>query len=455
MLLFILLNTTIPLDSPLNSVIDYLQTRGFVEMQTVRPFELNDILSEIDTLVFLEERLNSIDRSFIQVFGPYLSKSSDFYTIINMDGKHHNLQDFYANFDLQFSGRITNSITFGEAIRFHFGSKIDSAGPKPWEDIAQAYLNEGFFKIAGKNTNLIIGRRNLLLGFGEEYSLLLSPANEGYDGFFFSHTGRYYEFNSTFSIFNTAPLKFISTHRIGLNLNNLKLGFSEAILWADEVLPLYLNFLLPYYLSQWGMNRNDNIMWCLDGSVNLFNTILSAEFLIDDYQFSEPPPEYDEYPHKLAFQCGLKQIVFERIQTKLNYTFVDKWVYTHRIPENIYESDSLCLGFPLGDDVDKWIASIGFLNRKRIVPRIRFEFTRKGEGSIFLPYEIERGPAYPAFPSGVVEKRLVILPGIEWYAGQRFYLNIEAGREYIHNMNHIPGSDENKAIFKTRIWFLL
>lgn len=454
MLLF-LLSTTIPFESPLNKSIYYLETRGFLSIQTIKPFEISDIVSEIDTLVFLEERLNNIDRHFVSLFSPFLVKSNDFFTIISLDAENQNLKDFYGNLNLQLSGRITNNISFGEAIKFHFGTQIDSTGPKPWKDISQAYLNEGFLKIANRNAEFTIGRRNLLLGFGEEHSLILSPAREGYDGFLITYAGRYYEFSSTFSVLNVNRLKFISIHRLGLNLNNLKLGFSESILWADKLEPLYLNFLLPYYLSQWGIDRNDNIMWCLDGSINFSNTTVFGEFLIDDYQFSEPPPGYTEYPHKLGFQCGIRKIMFEKIFITFGYTFVDKWVYTHQIPENIYENDSLCLGFPLGNDVDQLNCVIKFLNKTKIFPKMKFEFTRKGQGSLFLPYEIERGPAYPEFPSGIVEETITILPGIEFDIYPRLFLNVEAGKKYIHNFEHIRNSEKNENIINLWVWFML
>ncbi|MEO0106918.1 MAG: hypothetical protein ABIL46_06275, partial [candidate division WOR-3 bacterium] len=259
----------------------------------------------------------------------------------------------------------------------------------------------------------------------------------------------------TFSVLDPRKMRFISTHRIGLDLNNIQLGFSESILWGGEIEPLYLNFLLPYYLSQWGMDRNDNIMWLFDGSINFFNTILYGEFLIDDYQFSEPPAGYTEYPNKLGFQCGIKKIIFEKIFLKVNYTFVDKWVYTHELQKNIYENDSLCLGFPLGNDVDQWLLILRFLHKK-IFPQIRFEYTRKGIGSLYIPYEVERGPAYPEFPSGGqrVEKRICVLPGIEFCFHPRLYLNIEGGREYIYNFEHIPHENKDKNIINLWFWLL-
>ncbi|MGQ9817336.1 MAG: hypothetical protein ACUVQ3_05230 [bacterium] len=457
MLLYLLLTTTLPLDLPLNQAVDYLQIRGFLDIQVIKPIDFNYIISGIDTLFFSEKQLNKIDKKFISLFGPYLGKSSDFYTIFALSGKNQNFKDFFGDFDLHLSGSISDNISFSQAIRFHAGSKIDSAGPQPYKDVVQAYLNEGVLNITSNNKNatLTLGRRNISLGLEDMSSLLLSPAKEGYDGFLFLYNGKYYEFFSTFFVLDVEQLRFISTHRIGLNLNNIRLGFAEAILWAGELEPLYLNFFLPYYLSQWGIKRNDNIMWCIDASAHFSNTLIFGEFLIDDYQFSEPPEGYTEYPHKLAFQFGLRKILLERIYTRFNYTFVDKWVYTHRINANVYAKDSIPLGFSLGNDVDNFTLELKHLSDNLLIPFLKLGYTRKGEGSIFLPYEVERGPAYPRFPSGIVEKRFVIKLGIEFYFNPRFYFSIEAGREFYENYEHTQGNKKQENLFDARFWILL
>jgi len=453
--LFILINSLIPFDSPLNIGIDYLQVRGLNRVTVIKPFAIEEMIYDIDTLFFMEEKLNRIDKIIISSFGPFFTKSNEFNTIFNINAGRKETEELYSNLDLQLAGRLNDNISFAQGLRFHFSSKIDYTGPKPWEDIVQAYLNEGYIKFKSKKSEFTVGRRNLLLGFGDEHSLLLSPAKEGYDGFIFTYEDKYFIFNSTFSVLDPEKMRCISTHRLGLNLRNIQLGFSESILWAGEIEPLYLNFLLPYYLSQWGIDRNDNIMWCFDGLIHFSNTVLSGEFLIDDYQFSEPPLGYTEYPHKLGFQCGIKKIIFEKLFFKFNYTFIDKWVYTHQIPENTYVDDSLCLGFPLGNDVDQLTCNLRFLNKTKLFPKIRFEFTRKGEGSLYLPYEVERGPAYPEFPSGFVEKRISILPGIEFYFSPRIYLSLEAGKKYIYNAEHIPDLDKDENMFNLFLWFLL
>ncbi len=448
MLLFMLLSSTVPLKSPLMDYIDYLEVRGLLDIKVIKPYELSDVLRELDSLFLIEDNLNSIDKKFISSFEPLVSKSREFYCNYLIDGGMSEFKSYQANIDFRMTGQVVNNTFFDQGIRFRFGSEIDSAGPRPWKDFAQAYLNEGLLRVNKEKLSLSFGRRNLFLGFGDEHSLLLSSTNEGYDGYLLLISGKYYEFNSTFSVIDIEEMRFLSTHRLGLNLKNFKFGFSEAILWARDFEPLYLNFLLPYYLSQWGIDRNDNIMWCFDGMFRvLSNTLLYGEFLIDDYQYSEPPPGYEEYPHKLAYQFGFKTIPWGRFYLKLNYTFVDKWVYTHPISVNVYEKDSLSLGFPQGNDVDRVAFSIKYLNASGVIPGLAIEYVRKGAGDIFLPYEEERGSANPPFPSDTVETKLKITFGIDVQFARNFYLKTSFGLQYYNNYKHIWAHKKTENLF--------
>ncbi len=453
MKVLLLFASLIPFDSPLNNTLEYFQTRGLTPVYLIQPVDWSDVLADIETLLVKDEMLNPVDRGMFIFFGPFFKKNNLFNTTFTLNAGKKSTE-FFGNFDFQAARALQKHCTFAQGIRFHFTSQPDYAGPKPWKDIVQAYLNEGYIKFADNQTIFVVGRRNLLLGPNTDYSLLLSPAREGYDGILFSHHGKYYAFHTTFSVLDARKMRFLATHRIGLVLNKLQLGFSESILWAHDLEPLYLNPLLPYYLSQWGMDRNDNIMWSFDGIVNLRQTLIFGELLIDDYQFSEPPAGYTEYPHKLAFQLGLKKILGEKLFVKLRYTFVDKWVYSHELPYNTYEDDSLCLGFPLGNDVDQLGFDLRFYGIRKLFPKIKFEFVRKGEGNIYLPYEIERGPAYPPFPSGIVEKSIDILIGLTYSPQSFLHINCEVGKKYFYNFAHHPSQNKTENQLNVYGWLI-
>jgi len=451
MLLFILFSYTIPFDSPIMDNIEYLQIKGLIDMPSIKPYEIEWLVPQITELLMNENRLNKLDRKIITSFSPFLIKDVDRSNLSHLKIEYQKEPSLYYGFvDGRLGGRLTENITYAQALRFRIGSVIDSIGPRPWRKV-QAYLNEGFIKFDLEKMKFYLGRRNFLLNGNSEYSLLLSPDPQGYDGFLLVLPSQYYEFYNIFAVLDPAQQRFISIHRLGLNLQRFfKLGFTEALLFGPPFEPLYLNFFLPYYLAQWGINRDDNIMWGFDGQLNIFNSIIYGEFLIDDYMY-----EPDSYPNKLAFQVGIKSLLAGKFLTKINYTFVDKWVYTHHEQENIYERNGLPLGFFLGDDVDELSFSVKFMNGQGLNPSIVLNYIRKGEGSIFLPFEQEGGTWTPAFPSGMVEKKLDIKFCLDYNLPYNLYLKANIGRRYWYNYNHISGNDPAGTIFDLSFWMIM
>ena len=451
MLLLILFSYIIPFDSPIMDNIEYLQIKGLVDIPTIRPYEMEWFVSQIDELLINDIEFNETDKKIISSFSPLLIKNEDFSYLIHTKGEYQRTPEYYCGFvDFSAGGKLTNNIRYAQAIRFQYASEIDSFGPMPWNDF-QAYLTEGLVKFNVGKIKFDIGRRNFLLGPGDENDLLFSLAPQGYDGFLLFIPGRYYEFYNIFSILDASLNRYISIHRLGLNIKGfLKLGFSEAILFGGTLEPLYLNPFLPYYFAQWGIDKNDNIMWCFDLQISLFNSIIYGEFLIDDYMYEDDP-----YPNKLAYKLGFKSLIFNNLLLKANYTRVDKWVYTHKISINTYECNGYPLGFPLGNDVDKLFFSAKFMNKYGLYPGLIIDYTRKGEGSIFLPYKQEEGDWNPPFPSGIVEKKLEVKFGVEYILRHNFYIEADVGKRYWTNYGHISGDDKDEMLFNISLWMVL
>lgn len=451
MLLFILFCYTIPPDSPIMDNIEYLQIRGLIDIPSIRPYEAEWVISQIDELLINDVKLNPLDRKIISLFNLILTKNQDFSYLVHLSGTYQLEPEYGHGFlDARLGGQLAKNIKFSQALRLQRASDIDTSGPKPWHDF-QVYLTEGLMKMESGSVHFDIGRRNYLLGFGDDNDLLFSLDSQGYDSYLLFIPTRYFEFFNIFSVLDISQSRYISIHRIGVDLKKfLKLGFSETLLFGQSLEPLYLNPFLPFYLSQWGLDRNDNIMWCFDVQLRLFKSILYGELLIDDYMYDDDP-----YPDKLAYKIGFKSVVLNNFLVKMNYTFVDKWVYTHRIQDNIYVRGSHPLGFPLGNDVDQLSCSVKFMNRFGLYPKLGIEYARKGQGSIFLPYEQEGGTWKPPFPSGIVEKKLQIDFGFDYTLRYNFYLKVKAGQRFWRNHGHLPGNDLNDTTFDLSLWAIL
>jgi hypothetical protein len=450
MIVLLLLYYTIPYDSPITDQIEYLQTKGLIDIPMIRPYSFQWLIPQIDSLILNDRVLSQNDRRALMLLTPCLAKNEAFSYMFHLHGNYQNEPEYYSGFlDYRAGGILHKNLEFSHSMRFQRASGTDSLGPQPWRGF-QVYMTEGLVRLNIASGYLQVGRTNYLFGYGDASSLLLSLDNQGYDGFALFIPARFLEFHNIFSVIDASRNRFLTIHRIGLRLGDfLSLGFSEALLFGAPFEPLYLNFLLPYYLTQWGTYRNDNIHWCFDTHIRVHGTIFYGELLIDDYMF-----ENDPYPDKIGYKMGLTSCLLDRFLAKCNYTYVDKWVYTHRYPQNIYQKDSLPIGFPLGNDVDRLSMRLSFVNQIHLHPCIGLEYMRKGEGSIFLPYEEEGGTWNPPFPSGVVEKKFHIRFGIEYTFKNNFYLQADIGRVSWTNYRNELGNDLSDTIFSAALWIV-
>ena len=441
----------LPVDSPVMDYIDYLQLRGFMAVSSIKPYDTDWIRQQLDGLIINESQLTPLDRKAISSFTPLTVKGEDFsYLIHVLAGYESEPLLYYGALDERFSGTLLPHVRFSHAIRIRRANTLDTLGPQAWNNF-QTYLNEGLIRLKWDRVAFDLGRRDLFWGPGAVHSLILSSDPSGYDGCLMTVTGRYLEFHALFSILDGAKSRFLSLHRLGLDLKGfLNLGFSEALLSADSLEPSYLNPFFPYYLAQWSSGRDDNVLWSLDMQLRLLNSILYAELLIDDYMYEDDP-----HPDKLAYQAGLRSLVGRGLIVSINYLFVDKWVYTQEHEATVYERRDKCLGFPLGNDADELNLKVRYLTPSGIFPRLSLRYRRQGEGTIFLPFEEEGGPIDPPFPSGIVDETLELRAGTGCLFRRNVHLQADIGRQWRWNIDHVAGADAETWLLELRLSIIL
>lgn len=451
MLLLVMFTLTLPVDSPVMDYIDYLQLRGLVETPSIRPYDADWVLRQIDGLIINETRLNTTDRRVLSGLAPLTAKRDGFTYLLHLMGVYEREPLVYGGaLDERVGGTLLPHLAFSHAMRIRRANVLDTTGPKPWNNF-QTYLNEGLVRLQWDELRLDLGRRDIIWGPGATHSLTLSSAPSGYDGFLLAITGRYFEFHSVFSALDAARAKFLSLHRLGLDLKGfLKIGFSEALLSADSLEPSYLNPFFPFYLAQWSSGRDDNVMWSLDAQMRLLNSIFYGELLIDDYMYEDDPS-----PNKLAYQVGLRSLIGRGLVVHINYTFVDKWVYTQRLEQNVYSRRERCLGYPPGNDADEMSVKINYINASGLFPHLALRYLRKGEGTIYLPFEEEGGPTDPPFPSGVVDETLELKVGAGYLFRRNFHLRFDVGRQWRSNVDHVAGADADNWLIDLMLSVIL
>lgn len=452
-IMILLIAYTIPLDQPLMTECAYFEARGVMVRPWLKPYDLNDLIGRLDPLVTGDYRFSRAERKALSNFTVLLAKTPDFSTLISVAADQRTDPKETRGFiDYRMGGRIADPVSIHQALRFQGSSIVDSIQPPyPWKEHVKAFLNEATLRFEPAGLRIALGRQNYQAGPFIDEGLLLAPDLQGYDGFSIEIPRRYFEFNALFAALSARDHRYLAVHRLGATLGSVRIGFAESIVWAENLEPLYLTPFLPYYLAQWGMHRDDNIMWAFDASFRLLGTAVHGEFLIDDFQYGKPDG-LEEFPNKLAFKAGLEKTVSSSLLAVLTYTFIDKWVYTQRIPDNVYAKDQRPLGSPLGNDADRLALDLRLITGIGLYPELRISYTRRGVGSIYLPYEVELGDPNPPFPSGVVEKTLETICVLRYQLQDHYRLTAAAGWSRMDNEGHVNGRSADHLTASIGVW---
>jgi hypothetical protein len=88
----------------------------------------------------------------------------------------------------------------------------------------------------------------------------------------------------------------------------------------------------------------------------------------------------------------------------MEYTRLDTWTYTQRVPENQYTHFGWIMGHPLGPDSDQILLELCQILGMDFRLKLRYTFQREGANTVLDKF---RGEDYKQmdFPSGAVERR--------------------------------------------------
>ncbi|MBN2541324.1 hypothetical protein JXI42_00505, partial [bacterium] len=171
------------------------------------------------------------------------------------------------------------------------------------------------------------------------------------------------------------------------------------------------NPLTVYYFEQWNhRDYDDNLFIGLDFIYTHppFPQVY-GELMIDDFQI-----DFFSEPHEAGWKLGLNYAphFFKDLFMNFEYARVSNWVYSQEEPQNYFIYYDEPIGFPLGCDVDRLKFSLKYQILKNLYSRVRYSYTRKGEGKIYRDFE----GAVPEteFPSGLVDKTSQIAIGLTW-----------------------------------------
>ena len=201
--------------------------------------------------------------------------------------------------------------------------------------------------------------------------------------------------------------RYISGHRLDYQFNDrVEIGVAEWVLYGGDAQTLewkYANPITFYYALQYNAKADDNVMFAFDTAIRPIDGVrLYGEWVIDDIQYESDSND----PHAVAWLLGLtwypKQLG-SQLGLHSEYARVNRWAYTHLVPDNQFTHFGYAIGHPIGPDSDvlRFLASYQFT--VSTVAEIHTAITRHGEGTIADRFYGEDYEALP-FPTGVVAR---------------------------------------------------
>lgn len=256
--------------------------------------------------------------------------------------------------------------------------------------------NEGHFSLDFDWINLKLGRDRLLLGYGEN-KVLLSDNGPKFDYLqlqfnygifsFFSFHGKMlgqssYAGDTITGGANVIKEKYMAYHRLGFNLSdNFTFGAGEIIIYGDRAMEFsYLN-PFNFYKSVEHNNRDrDNAMIFFDlENRSIKGLILFATILLDDINYGKLGTGW--YGNQTLWDVGFSSYnlyAIIPIDFHFEYTRVEPYVFTHRLPNNNFTNFGYGLSSVLAPNSELFFSKINYRLSHRFEASFSFSYTLHG-----------------------------------------------------------------------------
>ncbi len=316
--------------------------------------------------------------------------------------------------------------------RFHYGL----------EHGRHLYVDWGHATASTGPLDVQLGRIPLRWGPGRFSQLLISGKAPAMDMIKIDlDLGPNISFTGFTSTINSDSSTWLSAHRLDIKpIDNLRIGLSESVLYsADGVDLAYANLFIPWYPVQWNEREDDNAFLCFDAIWQPFNGLaLYSEFLIDDIQYEN----VNDVPNKLGYTFGADCFLSETgLGGVLEYTAVQRYVYSQRKEVNYYLHDSRIIGCQLGPDADMVTASVSWCGMPGITAELTGSYTRNGEADVYEGWPDSVSIGGP-FPSGIIETTSEIALDLAWYHGENLEIRTGGYLSRTEDAGHVAGVEE-------------
>jgi len=321
------------------------------------------------------------------------------------------------NFDgsrLRFYGSA--AITLSERLTIQNEFEFDSKGEDDphFQGIERGLENDWVGYLQHSSLTYHYSKGHFSFGRGNPYffnmneSLLLNSNFPPTEYVWWQHKSQWLQFDWGVLMLNKEESlnRFVTFHRYGINANNWRIGFTEAIMgtyenWgASET-----GYIMPAaVLLETEENRgiNANLMWLLDGMAKWNNWTFYGEFLIDDFAVD------GKSPPQIAGSMGFGR-KFNKFLLNMEYTRINRWTGNYCEPYKRWIERGVPIGHSIGSDVHNLLINNYFPINEKLAVELSFNWMEGGGGTALerlkdwpddVPCETNFGYNSEPFPSG-------------------------------------------------------
>ena len=234
------------------------------------------------------------------------------------------------------------------------------------------------------NGHLSIGRGNPYYNNINE-SLLINPHFPSVEYIWWQHENHWFQFDWGFMMLS--PIRdlnrFINFHRYGLNTQNYRIGFTEAVMGTYENWSVYeTGYVLPaaiHFETEENRGINTNLIWLIDGMLKWRDYTFYGEILIDDFALDK------QSPPQLAGSIGLGRKL-NQVLVNAEYTRINRWTGNYcrinldSISTNVWIESGIPIGHSIGSDAHQFMLS-GYLQfNQKIAFQVSYILIESGNG---------------------------------------------------------------------------
>ncbi|MFH0733900.1 MAG: capsule assembly Wzi family protein [bacterium] len=338
-----------------------------------------------------------------------------------------------------------------KGLRYNYKANINPnyAGSNSYFDETEGYIAAEF-----TDAKIKIGRDRLLLGYGID-KCILSDNPPPLDYFMFNLKYSIFSFSYIHAKLLSYPTsigdsisgqinhlneKFMVYHRFELDLSkHAKIGFGEIIIYGNRGFDFsYLN-PFNFFKSIEHVNQDrDNSMMFFDFSNNSIKGIKPYfTLMIDDIDFGKIGTLW--YGNQVLFDAGVSFVPFYKeisSMVTVQYTRIEPYFYTHRIPYNDFTSLGYGLSSFTQPNSENYTIKIDYFPHNRTSVSFRYTYGKHGEneydnegnltknygGNIKYGHRINDAEKIK-FLDGVLEKRQLFSASANYEFIRNYYID--------------------------------